>query len=79
MTEAVRALDRRRPACLVGLLVHEVAYLTTGSLDSLCAKPSCLHDGARMIVEQHGPGCRTLWFTPEDVDCMACIAARSVL
>jgi hypothetical protein len=29
----------------------------------------------QFIIEQRDVGCRTLWFTTDDVDCMACIAA----
>lgn len=65
-----------RPACLAGLVVHAVGPVS--SLDALCAAPWYRSSGMRIIIEPHGPGCRTLWFTAEDVDCMACIAAGAV-
>lgn len=64
-----------RPRCLEGLLVHAVG--PTDSLASLCSVPWHAASGMRMIIEPHKTGHRTLWFTEEDVDCMACIAAET--
>lgn len=63
-----------RPTCLTGLVVHAVG--SVASLEAACAAPWHLSSGMRMIIERHSPGCRTLWLTAEDVDCMACIAAE---
>ena len=62
-----------RPRSLLGHLVHAQAMVYP--LQPLCAVPAGSPHYGQFIVEQHDVGCRTLWFTAEDVDCMACIAA----